>query len=86
VISYSVNIPVNGTDGTGALFSGWGTAYDDAVIGSSTPTLTTTYVARIHGIIRTGAAAGTLSPRFRSEANGTSVSVKQYSWGALYPN
>ncbi len=58
MISYSVNIPTSATDGTGALFSGWGTAYDDTVVGNNSPAVDTTHVARIHGVIRTGAAVG----------------------------
>ncbi|HET8874228.1 MAG TPA: hypothetical protein VFM83_11135 [Gaiellaceae bacterium] len=81
-ISYTVAIPI-GNDGTNGLYSGWGTAYDDAVIGSAVPSTGTTYAAHIYGVVRTGATAGNLIPRFRSETNGTSVSVKTYSWGSL---
>lgn len=61
----------------------WGTAYDDTVLGSAVPSVGTTYVAHIRGVVRTGAAAGNLVPRFRSESNGTSVSIKTHSWGSL---
>ena len=49
-------------------------------------TAATTYVARIHGVITTGAAGGTLYPRYRTETNGTAVTIKAGSWGSLYPN
>jgi hypothetical protein len=44
----------------------------------------TTYLAHIHGVIQTGAAGGTLLPRFSSE-NTTNVTVKAGSWGAVFP-
>ncbi|MDQ2910171.1 MAG: collagen-like protein, partial [Actinomycetota bacterium] len=83
VISYSVYIPVAG-DANNALFSGWGTAYDDAVVGTGVQTAATTYLARISGVIKTGASAGTLTPRFRSEVAASTVTLKAGSWGAFY--
>jgi hypothetical protein len=82
-INYAVNTPV-AADGTAGMFSGWGTAYDDQTVGTGVQTAGTAYVARIHGIIQTGATPGTLLPRFRTEVAGSSVSVKTDSWGALY--
>jgi hypothetical protein len=82
VISYTVEIP-SGNDGTNGLYAGWGTAYDDMVLAPAIPAVGTTYVARIYGIVRTGATPGNLTPRFCSESNGTSVSVKSNSWGSL---
>jgi hypothetical protein len=82
-ISYTVNIPV-AIDGTNALYSGWGTAYDDPVVGTGVQTANTTYTARIYGVIKTGASGGTLTPRFRSEVNSSGVTLKAGSWGALY--
>jgi hypothetical protein len=83
LISYSVHTPQAG-DNTSAMFSGWGTALDDTVLATGTPTANTTFVARIHGVISTGASGGTLLPRFRSELNGTTVRVMAQSWGSLY--
>jgi hypothetical protein len=80
-IDYTVNIPI-GADGTTAMFSGWGTAYDDPVQGTAVQAANTTYVARIYGVITTGANAGTLTPRFRSET-GSAVTVKAGSWGSV---
>jgi hypothetical protein len=65
------------------MFSGWGTAYDDTVLATSTPTVATTYVAHIFGVVHNGATAGNLVLRYRSEVNGSSVTVKADSWGAL---
>ena len=42
------------------------------------------FVAHIHGVVETGAGGGTLTPRFRSENAGTTVTIKTGSWGALY--
>src|SRR5207249_1895727 len=83
VISYTVDIPV-AVDGTGALYSGWGTAWDDFVMGTAAPGAATTYLAHIHGVTRTAGTAGNLTPRFRSEVAGTQVTIKAQSWGALY--
>jgi hypothetical protein len=52
------------------------------ILGSAVPSTGTTYLAHIYGV-RTGATSGNLMPRFRSETNGTSVSVKTYSWGSV---
>jgi hypothetical protein len=78
----NVSVPI-GNDGTNGRFSGWGTAYDDTVLGSAVPSIGTTFVAHVYGVVRTGATAGNLTPRFRSETNGTTVSVKTYSWGSV---
>jgi hypothetical protein len=84
VVSYAVDVPTAAADGTDTIFSGYGTAFGDEVIGSGMQAANTTYVARIHGVIRTGGTAGNLTPRFRSEVNTSTVRVMQYSWGALY--
>jgi hypothetical protein len=83
LISYTVDIPQGASDGKDSTFSGWGTALDDQVVAIEAPAANTSHVARIHGVIRTGASGGTLLPRFRSE-DGQSVSIRLYSWGALY--
>ena len=83
MISYTINIPQAANGGKDALFSDWGTAIDDQVVAVESPAANTNLVARIQGIIRTGANGGTLAPKFRSE-DGGNVSVRAYSWGALY--
>jgi hypothetical protein len=83
MISYTINIPQGSSDGKDSLFSGWGTTNTDQVVSIESPAGTTNHVARIQGVIRTGANGGTLLPRFRSE-DGGNVSVQPYSWGALY--
>jgi hypothetical protein len=87
LVSYAVNIPVaaDGAGSQGGTFSGWGTALDDVVVGTGVQTANTTYLAHIHGVIQTGAAGGTLLPRFRSETASTNVTIKGGSWGAVYP-
>jgi hypothetical protein len=81
-ISYTATIPI-AADATTAMFSGWGTAYDDTVLGTAVQATGTTYVARIYGVISTGGTSGTLTPRFRSEINGNTVTIKAGSWGSL---
>jgi hypothetical protein len=83
LISYTVSIPQAAADGKDSLHSGWGTALDDQVVSIESPAAATNLVARITGVIRTGALGGTLLPRFRSE-DGQYVSVRTHSWGALY--
>jgi hypothetical protein len=80
-ISYTAAVPV-ALDGTGAMYFGWGTAYDDTVLGTGVQATGTTYVAHVYGVIANGATAGNLTLRYRSET-GPSVTVKANSWGAL---
>jgi hypothetical protein len=82
IVSYTVSIPEGG-DGTGAMMHGWGTAWDDEVLAAAVPAADTTYVARVVGVVRTGASGGTLTPRFRSEASVATARVMNYSWGSL---
>jgi hypothetical protein len=82
-VTYTVDIPLTTADGASALFSGWGTAYDDFVLATSTPAIGTTYVAHIYGVVHNGATAGNLVLRYRAEVSGTSVTLKADSWGAL---
>jgi hypothetical protein len=83
LVSYTVTIP-RATDGTAGSFEGWGTAWDDAVVSNGVEAANTTYLARIHGIVNTGANGGTLAPKFRAEAATTAVKVMTNSWGSLY--
>jgi hypothetical protein len=83
VVSYTVDVPT-GADGTGALYSGWGTAWDDAVLATGVQAANTTYSAHIFGVVKTAGTAGNLTPRFRSEIAGTTVTIKDTSWGELF--
>jgi len=83
LISYTVNIP-SGADGTGGMFSGWGTTWNDTVLGSGVETANTTYAARIFGVVKTAGTAGTLTPRFLSELAGATMTIKDGSWGEVY--
>jgi hypothetical protein len=83
IISYTVQTPDGGA-GTGGMYSGWGSAYDVAVVATAVQATATTYLARISGVIKTGATAGTLTPRFRTSRNNTAVTLEAGSWGALY--
>jgi hypothetical protein len=82
-ISYTVATPGAAADGLSALWTGWGTASDDAVVSTATPTAGTTYVAHVYGVVHTGATAGNLQLRLRSEVALSTVTVKADSWGAL---
>jgi hypothetical protein len=81
-ISYTVQTP-SGADALGRTFTGWGTAYDDVTLATAVEAVNTTYVAHIYGVLHTGANAGTLAPRYRTEVNASAVTVKADSWGAL---
>ncbi|TML32511.1 MAG: hypothetical protein E6G24_10065 [Actinobacteria bacterium] len=83
MISYTVDIPT-GNDGTGALYSGWGTGWDDAVLATGVSVANTTYTAHIFGVVKTAGTAGNLTPRFRSELAGTTVTIKDASSGELF--
>jgi hypothetical protein len=83
-ISYTVDIPTT-TEGTAGSFSGVGTGWNDAVTATTAPATGSTYLARVHGIVRT-TAAGDLSIGFRRGGANAQVVVKQYSWGAVYPS
>jgi hypothetical protein len=82
-ISYTVAIPGAAADGLSALWTGWGTFTDDPVISTATPATGTTYVAHVYGVVHTGAGAGNLQLRLRSEVAASTVTVKADSWGAL---
>jgi len=81
-INYTIKTP-GGANGTGAMYSGWGTAYDDVVLATAVEAASTTYVAHIYGVLHTGANAGTLTPRYRTEVGASAVTIKADSWGAL---
>ena len=72
-ISAIVNIPI-ANDGTAALYSGSITSFGDAVTATSVQTANTTFVANIKGVFKS-TAVGTFYPLFRSENNGTQVSI-----------
>ena len=83
VISYTVDIP-NAADGTSALFSGWGTAWDDPIVSTGVQATGTTYAAHIFGVVKTAGTAGTLTPRFRRGASAATATIKDGSWGQLF--
>ncbi|MGB2874583.1 MAG: hypothetical protein WBB76_03825 [Gaiellaceae bacterium] len=83
LVSYTIHTPVS-NGGTGGLYSGFGSAWDTAATATNVGTANTTYLAQIVGIVKTGASAGTLTPRFSSSRNGNQVTLKTSSWGALF--
>lgn len=77
-IAAVVNIPV-AADGTGALYTGSVTAFDDVVVGNATPAASPSdFIATIRGIFDC-TTAGTVVPRFRSEINGNTITVRDCS-------
>ena len=55
-----------------------GAAFDAALVG--TAGLTTVLVAKVKGTVENGTNAGTLALKFRSEVNGSNVTVKRGSF------
>lgn len=64
---------ISGT-GTGGLFSGGLTAINGVITTTGVPAANTAYLARITGIF-VATASGLIYPQFRSEVNGSQVSV-----------
>lgn len=73
-ISLVINIPI-AADGTAALYTGNSTAFGDIVTSTGVQAANTDYVARIDGIF-VCTTSGTIVPQFRSEVNGSQVTVK----------
>jgi len=68
-----IHIPV-GANGTAGELQGQMTSFSSVVIGTGVQTANTTYIARITGIF-TCTTSGTIYPQFRSEINGSSVTI-----------
>lgn len=62
-------------DGTAAGYQGAITSFGDVVTSPSVPAATTDYVARIDGVFAC-TTSGTITPQFRSEVNGSQVTVQ----------
>lgn len=69
----TVNMPIAG-DGTAALYSGTINALNDVVTGTGVQTANATFVCSIKGSF-VCSTSGNLIPAFRSENNGTQVSI-----------
>lgn len=65
----------NGADGTGSIFTGHITAFNDVVTATGTAQANTSLVAKIEGVF-VCTTNGTLTPVFRSEVNGNQVSIR----------
>lgn len=79
--AYTALIPA-AADAVNALYSGWGTASDDAVVGTGVQAANTTYLATLEGVLLPS-AGGTLQLRFASEVAASAVTVKRGSAGIL---
>ena len=64
-----------GNDGTGAGFYGHVTSFGDVVISTGVQTANVDYVSRLEGVF-VCTTGGTITPQFRSETNGTQVTVQ----------
>ena len=73
-LALTASIPVGG-DGTASVFNGSITASADIVTANATPTANLDFVAQINGIF-VCTTSGTITPQFRSETNGTTVTVQ----------
>jgi hypothetical protein len=73
-IAGTVDIP-QAADGTASIFSGAITSLGDLVLGTAVPAANTDYLAVIAAQF-TCTTTGTISPFFRSETNGTTVTVR----------
>jgi hypothetical protein len=78
-IRYGTIIP---TTATAPFFSG-ATAYDTALVATATPSITVPSLAIVNGFLATGATAGTLALRMRSEISGSNATIQRGSWGRL---
>lgn len=71
---------------TGETATAWRTlpasAFDTALVG--TAGLSTILVARVSGTVENGSNAGTLTVKFRSEVNGSGVTVKRGSYSRFF--
>lgn len=77
-ISALVNLPTNGGDGTGNLFTGSITSLGDVVTSNAVQSSNTDYICNIKGIFNC-TTTGTLVPQFRSESNGNQVTARDCS-------
>jgi len=84
-IAYTATIPAN-SDSAGAAFVGYGTSSGDRVSPLASPASAVSLVARVTGILRTGANAGTLQVQHASESSavGDNVTTKAGSAGMLF--
>lgn len=84
LVSYTADISGFAGDSGNSTYHGMGTALDDAIVSGSVANAATIYVARLWGLLRNGATAGTLALRVRSEIGGSVVTVHQGSWGRIW--
>lgn len=69
-------------DGTNALYTGSINAYSDIVVSSNVETTNANFIAIIKGVF-VCTASGTIQPYFRSETNGTTVTLASASVGII---
>lgn len=82
VVSGVVMVPITNTDATNAMFTGSITTAGDVVIASGTGAANTTFMAKMQVVIAPS-ASGTVIPQFRTEVNGSQVSLEIGSFARL---
>ena len=80
--SYKARIPA-AADGVAGEFQGWGTTSGDVITATGVQAANTTYLATVEGVLRTGAAGGTLQLQVGTEVNASAITIKAYSGGTL---
>lgn len=80
-VAYTVETPVTTTSEAISTASAYDGGAASTGVTAATPTV---YVARVHGVLRTGATPGTFALRFATEVVASAATVKIGSWGALF--
>jgi hypothetical protein len=75
-LMYSADIRVPTSKTAAVVINTSQVSPDDAAIGTGVDATNTTRLARVDGIIRTGATAGNLAVKYRTEVNGSAVTVQ----------
>lgn len=83
--SWRSEIEVTGGPSTSAVNVRSVVAPDTEHVTASVDQANTPRVARLQGSWRNGVTAGTVTARFASEVAGTAITVKQGSWGVVFP-
>lgn len=73
--AYGVQIP-NQADGSGGEWQGYGTSSGDQVTSPNAPHVNTSMIARVQGILRNGANAGTLQLQAANETATNNITIK----------
>jgi hypothetical protein len=84
LISYTADISGFAGDSGNSTYNGMGTASDDAITSMAVVAATTTYMARLWGVLRNGVNAGNLQFRFATEVGGSAATIRAGAWGRAW--